>query len=166
MAEALFITTDDLKRYSAFSGNIDEDKLLQYVKMAQDIHLENYLGTDLKDRLQAGIIADDLSANETTLLNTYVKPMTIHWSIVVALKYIPYVVSNNGVYKKTSENSETLTKSELDSMIEDHRDIAQSYTRKFIDFMCYNKDDYPQYDSNTNEDTKPSTNSNFGGWVL
>ena len=84
----------------------------------------------------------------------------------MALKYIPYVVSNNGVYKKTSENSETLTKSELDSMIEDHRDIAQSYTRKFIDFMCYNEDDYPQYDSNTNEDTKPSTNSNFGGWVL
>ena len=57
MADALFITRKDLVKFSSLNGNVDTDKFLQYIKIAQDIHIQNYLGTDLYNKIQADIIA-------------------------------------------------------------------------------------------------------------
>ncbi len=37
----------------AANGNIDNDKLLPFLHQAQDIHIQNYLGTDLYVKIQA-----------------------------------------------------------------------------------------------------------------
>jgi hypothetical protein len=81
MATALLITRDDLVRFTAVNGNVDTDKFLQFVKIAQDIHIQNYLGTKLLEKIQADIIAGTLTGNYETLVETYVKPMLIHWSL-------------------------------------------------------------------------------------
>ena len=56
MAEALLITRQDVVKFTAMNGNVDTDNFIQYVKIAQDIHIQNYLGTDLLQKLQAEII--------------------------------------------------------------------------------------------------------------
>ncbi len=53
MATALLITRDDLVRYTAVNGNVDVDKFIQFIKIAQDIHIQNYLGTKLLEKIQA-----------------------------------------------------------------------------------------------------------------
>lgn len=166
MAKALFITNKDLKRFSVLDGNVDADKFIQYIDIAQDIHIQNYLGTDLYEKLQADIIADTLTGNYLSLVNTYVKPMLIHWAMVEYLPFAAYTVANKGVYKHSAENSESVSKSEVDYLSEKERDIAQHYTRRFIDYMCYNSTLFPEYTSNSNDDINPSKQSNFGGWVL
>jgi hypothetical protein len=171
MAKALFITTEDIKRYSVISGSVDPDKLIFYVEIAQDTEIQNYLGTVLLEKLQALIIAgtvnDPANLAYKTLLETYVKPMTIYWSLVQLMSFIPYTIANGGVYKHTSESSETVSKDEVDYLAEKYRDIAQFYTNNFIDFMVYNQTTYPEYNANTNDDTYPDTsNADFGGWVL
>jgi hypothetical protein len=171
MAKALFITTQDIKRYSVISGSVDPDKLIFYVEIAQDTEIQNYLGTVLLEKLQALIIAgtvnDPANAAYKTLLETYVKPMTIYWSLVQLMSFIPYTIANGGVYKHTSESSETVSKDEVDYLAEKYRDIAQYYTNNFINFMVYNQTTYPEYNANTNDDTYPDTsNADFGGWVL
>ena len=171
MAKALFITTEDIKRYSVISGSVDPDKLIFYVEIAQDTEIQNYLGTVLLEKLQALIIAgtvnDPANLAYKTLLETYVKPMTIYWSLVQLMSFIPYTIANGGVYKHTSESSETVSKDEVDYLAEKYRDIAQYYTNNFINFMVYNQTTYPEYNANTNDDTYPDTsNADFGGWVL
>ena len=100
MAKALFITTKDIKRYSIMNGNVDNDKFIQYIEIAQEIHIQNYLGTKLYEKIEDLIIAGTLDANPTykTLLETYIKPMTIHWAQVEFLPYAAYTISNGGVY--------------------------------------------------------------------
>ena len=44
---ALFITRTDLVRNSILDGNVDTDKFIHFIKIAQEIHVRNYLGTDL-----------------------------------------------------------------------------------------------------------------------
>ena len=78
MAEALLIQPIDLKRFTFVDGNLDSDKLLQFVKIAQDIHIQSYLGTDLLNKLKADVTAGTLTGVYLTLLDTYVKPMLIH----------------------------------------------------------------------------------------
>ena len=171
MAKALFITTKDIKRYSVLSGNVDPDKFIYMVEIAQDTEVQNYLGTKLLEKIQdlilAGTINDPANASYKTLLETYVKPMTIYWALVCYMPFAAYTVANGGVYKHTSESSVTVDKDEVDYLVEKYRDIAQFYTNNFIDFMVYNQNTYPEYNANTQDDTYPDTsNADFGGWVL
>lgn len=166
MAKALFITSDDLKRYSILNGNVDADKFVQWISISQDIHIQNFLGTDLFRKFQNEILAGTLSGAYETLLEDYIKPMVIHWALVEYLPFSAYTIAAKGMFKHTSENSESVSKDEVDYLAEKHRDIAQHYTRRFIDYMCYHKEDFPEYDSNTNEDIDPSKDANFGGWVI
>ena len=166
MAKALFISNKDLKRFSVLDGNVDADKFIQYIDIAQDIHIQNYLGTDLYSKLQADIIAETLTGDYLSLVNIYIKPMLIHWSMVEYLPFAAYTIANKGVYKHNSENSDSVEKNELDYLVEKERDIAQHYTRRFIDYMCFNNSLFPEYTSNSNEDVRPDKQSDFGGWLI
>ena len=48
--KALFITINDLKRKSIIDGNVDADKLIQFIEVAQDTHIQNYLSAEYSDR--------------------------------------------------------------------------------------------------------------------
>ncbi len=170
MAKAILITTTDLKRYSILNGNVDDDKFIQYIAISQDIHLQSYLGTDLLEKIQDLIsdntIGDSDNSDYLNLLETYIKPMLIHWAMVEYLPFSAYTLSNSGMYKHTSETSTSVDKNEVDYLVEKERDIAQSYTRRFIDYICNNSTLFPEYTSNNGSDVKPQIKSDFMGWVL
>ena len=77
MAIAIFVSTDDVKRFTALNGNVDVDKFIQFVKIAQDIYIQNYLGTKLFNKISEDILASDLQEPYLSLVNDYIKPMTI-----------------------------------------------------------------------------------------
>jgi hypothetical protein len=166
MAEALLITRDDLVRFTSVNGNVDTDKFIQYIKIAQDIHIQNYLGTELLNKIKADIIATTLSGDYLSLVETYIKPMLIHWAMVEYLPFAAYTIANKGVYKHSSENAENVSKDEVDFLLEKERKIAQHYTQRFIDYMSFNQQLFPEYNDNSNGDMYPDTNNNFIGWVL
>ena len=60
MAKALLITRDDIVKKTALNGNVDVDLFIQFVNIAQDTHIQNYLGTDLLEKIQALIVAGTL----------------------------------------------------------------------------------------------------------
>ena len=165
MATALFIKPIDLKRNSIVDGSVDVDKFLGFIKLSQEIHIRNYLGTDLYNDLQTKIIGDTLTTADTTLISL-LQPMLIHFAMVDYLPFASYQVKNGGVFKHTSENSESVSKEELDYLIAKHRNFAEYYTRRFIDFMTFNQSTYPKYNSNTNDDIPPDKDSLFNGWQL
>lgn len=166
MAQALFVSREDIVKYTALSGNVDVDKFIQFVKIARDIHIQNYLGTKLFDKINDGIVAGNLSAPYTTLLNNYIKPMVVHWSMVEFMPFSAYTFGNKGVYKHSSENSENVDKTEIDFLIEKERSIAEHYTRRFIDYMSFNQASFPEYNTNSNDDMFPDKEADFGGWYL
>jgi hypothetical protein len=164
--EALFITRDDIVKFTALNGNVDTDKFISFVKIAQDIHIQNYLGTKLFQKLQADIIAGTLSGDYQTLVVTYVKPMLIHWGMVEYLPFAAYTIANKGVYKHSSENSENVDKNEVDYLLEKERNIAQNYTQRFIDYMSFNQQLFPEYRSNKNNDIFPDSMNNYVSWYI
>ena len=69
--KALFITTDDLRRKSIVGGVVDADKFIQFIEVSQDIHIQNYLGTVLYDKVQQLIVDNqiDLPAKQLSLIH-------------------------------------------------------------------------------------------------
>ena len=110
----------------------------------------------------------DPSANPyLALLNDYIKPMLLHWSLVEYLPFAGVNISNGGIYTKNPENSTALTKEHVDSLVERCRSVSQFYTNRFIDFMQNNAAGLiPEYYSNSQEDMYPDDVADFGGWVL
>jgi len=166
MAEALFITREDIVKYTALNGNVDTDKFLSFVKISQDIHIQNYLGSKLFQKIQADIVAGTLSGNYLNLVVSFVKPMLIHWAMVEYLPFAAYTIANKGVYKHSSENSENVDKNEVDYLLEKERSIAQNYTQRFIDYMSFNQTLFPEYRSNKNNDVFPDSMNNYTGWYI
>tara|TARA_B110000977_G_C11053821_1_gene483309 strand:+ start:231 stop:734 length:504 start_codon:yes stop_codon:yes gene_type:complete len=167
MATALFIKRADLVKNTALSGNVDTDKFIQFIKLAQEIHIQNYLGTDLYDKISNHIIAGDLAGHYLSLVNEYIQPMLIHFAMAEYLPFAAYTIANGGVYKHSSENSTQPQKEEIDSLISKERDYAEYYTTRFIDYMSFNASGrFPEYYSNNNEDIYPDKDSLYQGWVL
>jgi len=166
MATALFIKREDLVRNTILDGNVDTDNFIQFIKIAQEIHVRNYTGTDLYNKISADIIAGTLSGDYLELVNTYIQPMLIHFAMADYLPFAAYQVKNGGVYKHISENAESVDKSEIDYLVNKEREFAEYYTRRFIDYMSFNNTSFPEYRSNTNDDIHPDSDATFNGWVL
>lgn len=169
--KALFISIDDLKKKSIIDGNVDSDKILQFVEVAQDTHIQNYLGSALYNKLQTLIVAATINdvgnADYKTLLTDYVKPMLVWYSQATYLPFSLFQLKNGGLYKHTSENAEAVNKDELDYIIQRTRDNAEFYTKRFLDYMCANSTLYPEYISNTTGDMYPDKDVNYsGGWYI
>jgi hypothetical protein len=165
--KALFVTRHDISVFTAANGNIDNDKLLPFINQAQDIHIQNYLGTDLYNKIQTEIVADNLVNPYLSLLNDYIKPMLLHWAMVEYLPFAGVNIANGGIYTKNPENSTALSRDDVDSLVERSRTTAQFYTNRFIDWMTNNAAGLiPEYYSNSQEDMYPDDVANFGGWTL
>ena len=166
MATALFITPTDLKQNSLIDGNVDIDKFIQFIKIAQQIHIQNYLGGALYDKISNDITNGTLTDPYLTLVKDYIKDMLIHYAMTDYLPFAAYQIGNGGVFKHVSENSESVSKNEIDTLIDKHRNFAQFYTRRFVDYMSFYNSNFPEYNKNQNNDMYPDTDANFTGWVL
>jgi hypothetical protein len=166
MATALFVSRDEIVKFTALNGNIDTDNFIQWVKVAQDIHIQSYLGTKLFKKINDDLVAGTLAGNYLSLTNVYIKPMLIHWSLVEYLPFAAYTISNKGVYKHNSETSDTVNKEEIDFLVEKERSIAENYSRRFIDYMSFNQSLYPEYNTNSNADVYPTKEADFISWQL
>jgi len=167
MATALFIKRADLIKNTAMSGSVDTDKFIQFIKIAQEIHVRNYMGTDLYNKISADIIAGSLAGDYLALINDYIQPMLIHYAMAEYLPFAAYTIANGGVYKHNSENSSIANKEEVDLLISRERDYAEYYTQRFIDYMSFNADSkFPEYYTNSNEDIYPDKDALFHGWNL
>jgi hypothetical protein len=169
--KALFISVADLKKRSMIEGNVDSSKIVQYIEVAQDLHIQNYLGGKLYKKMQqlvvSGEIVDLDNANYKTLLDDYIKPMLIWYTQSTILPYIMFSITNGGIGKHISENSETATHDDMTYLGQRMNDTAEFYTKRFLDYMCSYSNLYPEYTSNSNEDMHPDRDVNYtGGWYI
>jgi hypothetical protein len=166
MAKALFVKTIEIAEYTALNGNLDVDKIKQFMWIAQELDIQNYLGTDLYNKINDDIVAGTLAGNYLTLTNEYIKPMLIHFTMVQYLPWAAYTIANQGVFKHSSENSESVSKNEVDYLIDKELSIAKHYAKRFTDYICFESALYPEYNTNSNGDMFPDKEVNFSNWFL
>lgn len=166
MATALFINRTDLVRNSIIDGNVDLNKFIQFIKIAQEIDIRNLTGTDLYNRISTDIENGTLTGDYLTLVQDYIQPMLIWFAQVNYIPFAAYQIKQGGIYKHTSETAETVNKNEVDYLVSKAREYANYYSTRFVDYMCFNQSLFPEYTSNTNDDISPDRDTTFNGWVL
>lgn len=172
MSKVLFCSVAEIKKKCNIDGNVDDDKIVSSIEVAQDRHIRNYMGDylyrTLQSKLSAGTIDDAGNAAYKTLWLTYVKPMVVWFTVESYLPWALFKISNGGIGRHQSETSVSATVEEMKELLKIARDNAEVYTRDFIDYVEANQDSFPEYFTiETNADRSPDRDANFSvGWVL
>ncbi|QDP64676.1 MAG: hypothetical protein Unbinned4585contig1001_40 [Prokaryotic dsDNA virus sp.] len=162
----LFISENKIKDSTALGGNIDNDFILPYLKIAQRKYIESKLGTDLFEALQTKITAGSLTGVYQTLVDDYIQDSLVHWGFYECLPFLRVRVSNNGIGVKVSETTESMTQEEMSSLREEIRNTAEFYTERMIDYLRHNSSSYPEYSTSSGSDVSPDTNAFYSGMNL
>lgn len=168
----MFCSVAEIKKKCNIDGNVDDDKIVSSIEVAQDKHVRNYMGDYLyrtvQGLLSGGTIDDAGNAAYKTLWLTYIKPMVVWYTIESYLPWAMFKISNGGIYKQQSETSIGATLEEMRVLLQDARENAEVYTRDFMDYVEANPSSFPEYfTTETNADRNPDRDANFSvGWVL
>jgi hypothetical protein len=167
MATTLFITPNDLKQNTILNGNVDTDLFINFIKIAQQMHVQNYLGTQLYNSITTKINEGNLSDDYLDLVKDYIQPMLIHFAMIDYLPFANYQIRNGGVFKHRTDNSESTSKEELDLLVQKHRTFADFYAQRFVDYMgIFASQKFPEYWLNKDADMFPDTKPSSVNWVL
>lgn len=172
MAYALFITRNDIIKNTPLQGAIDADKLLPFVRTAQDKYMLDLLGTVLFYYLQGKIVDgsfNTLNAYYQDLMEDHIKPTLIWYS---AVEYIPFSsisFKSEGAVKHLSDQSVAPGKNEVDYLKQQAQANADYYATRLQNYLISYSDQIPQYYASVGNQTQiyPNMeNTYFGGLNL
>ena len=168
MAVVLFCSKNDIVRHSPIiDSNIDSDRLIPALHLAQTQYLREIIGTDLYNKLATDIESDVLANPYLDLLKNHIKPILIHLTLSEFLKTAAFQVTNKGVSKGVAENTTGATSEEIKDLVQVERDRAESYTVRFLDHMAFHaSSQFPEWFSNSNEDVSPNYEGHKIDWIL
>jgi hypothetical protein len=167
---ALFITRNDIIKNTPLQGAIDADKLLPFMRTAQDKYLKNLLGTVLFDKLQADILAGvPFTGYYETLVDEHVKPTMIWYACVEYIPFSGISFKSEGSFKHQSDQSISPGKNEIDYLLSKALNNADYYATRMQDYLIAYSTNIPEYLESVGNATQiwpDQTNQYFGGIQL
>lgn len=165
--KVLFLSVDYLRDNTVINGNVDSEILEPFILLAQNVHIETIVGTKLYNDLISEIIAGSLSTANQTLLDDYLQPALLQWSLYESLPFINYKLTNKAVSTKNSDNSDAVELDELHYLRTTVKDVAEYMSERATKFLKTNETTYPLYLLNTEcDEIRPNKTNYFSGIVL
>lgn len=140
------INTTLLKQYSVLPLNYSTKEIENFVNIAQTIWIIPIIGQDFFDELLEQVENDDVSEENATALVEAIYP---YLGLAVAYEALPtmaYHVSEVGLTKGKSENSDALDLKELayyEQFLRRQLEAAKDHCKKWL---CQHSDSFPALD--------------------
>ena len=163
----LYISATRLKKDSAIGGSVEDDLIMPYILLAQDMNILPILGTDLDAKLKADIQAGSLTGAYKTLVETYIQPALVQFSFVSLVPYLRLRFVNNAVVVMGArDQSSSASYEDLEPVMNTATDAAEFYRQRAIDYLRDNTSSFSEYTSNSGSDLDPTVNNYFAGIQL
>jgi hypothetical protein len=166
MAQVLLISETKLKNFTTIHQNVDMELLVSNILIAQDLGLQNLLGTKGYDYYMNLVKSVQLSGAtmsqpDRLLLDEYIAPYLIHRSYYECLPAIYMRTMNKAVIVGDTEQGKSVTIKEMQYF----RDIEMSryefYSQRMMDRLRNFPNDYPWYYSYSNKDGMPTSKETY-----
>ena len=160
----LYISATRLKKDSAIGGSVEDDLIMPYILLAQDMNILPILGTDLDTKLKSDIQGGSLAGAYKTLVEDYIQPALVQFSFVSLVPYLRLRFVNNAVVVMgATEQSSSATYEDLEPVMNTATDAAEFYRQRCIDYLRNNESSFPEYSTNSGADLDPTVNNYFAG---
>jgi hypothetical protein len=171
MSTVLLISQTKLKAFTTIHQNTDEALLTSGVFMAQELGLQNLLGTKGYDYYTNLVKSVQLSGGtmsqaDQIMLNEYIAPYLIHRAYFEVMPEIWARKMNKGIQVGASEQGNSVDIKAMSYL----RDIELSrynfYAQRMMDRIQAFPSDYPWYFSFTSKDGMPNSKQNYFGGIF
>ena len=160
----LYISATRLKKDSAMGGSVDDNLMMPYILLAQDMYILPILGTDLDAKLKSEIQADTLAGDYKTLVEDYIQKALVQFAFAELAPFMRLRFVNNAiVIMGSTDQSSSATYEDIKPLIDRAQDAAEFYRQRTIDYLRDNSSSFPEYSSNSGADLDPTTNNYFAG---
>lgn len=155
MTKNFFISDNKVKEKGLIHSNVDDKLIKAAIRRAQDIELNQILGTCLLEKLDSDIGSASVSGDYETLLQDYIQPYLIIAVEYRSARYLLEKIRNKTTGKDTDQAFTALTRDEIISFNDRLHNDAESYKRILVGYLEDNKELFIEYtDCECNKENK------------
>ena len=145
------ITEDYFKTYSPIPDNYNIKEIKPYFHVAEKLWIEPIIGMPLYEELLDEVEKDEVTPeNATLLLNIY--PLLAFAITYESLPFVGYHLSQVGITKGKSENSEPVSINDVNYISTQLRNQCETMKKLLKKFLDENAEHYPLYYADNNEE--------------
>ena len=163
MNKVLVVSEDTIRTYSEISENIYGKSLLPAIRTAQDLELQEILGSCLYRKIlsliEDGTIVNQENSQYKDLLDEYIQPFMIEQVVADLIPIVGSKIANLGVYKSSDEYTQNVSAGEVDRLQYSHVVKANHYKKRMQYFLKENQKAFPELGTCKCGDIKPNLNS-------
>lgn len=164
MTYSCFIDTAYIKHNSPVISYVQDDELQPFIKVAQDIHIQRILGTNLFEYIQ-GLVPGPFTGLYETLVYKYIQPATMYWTISEYLLYSHYKFTNKGISVQNSTDSTSAAPEQVSEMRNSMMNTAEYFSQRVTQYLLANVASFPLYFGGSIDQSTilPKTRNYFSG---
>ena len=152
MTNIFLISEDYIKTNSGLNGNVWGNYLTPAIREAQDIKLQQILGTELYqsllDKVADGTIKKDDFKPYKSLLDDYIQVYLMYQTISDLVPIIGVKLTNLGVVVSNDEHVTNLSQSERDLVQTYYTQRAEFYGKRLQEYLKKNCNDFKELKGN------------------
>jgi len=149
MAKKLLISEVKLKAFTNINKNVDMDVIRAEIGIAQDIHLQNLLGSQFYHHLldQVTVTGNTFNADELILVNDYIADYLIQTAYFEMLPHIQYRTMNRGVVEGQMESATSVDIETFKYLRGIQKQRSDFYQQRLQDYLITGRGQnrFPQY---------------------
>lgn len=158
---ALIIDDTYLSENTPLGKNIDSAQIYPFIEEAQDVYVQDILGTNLYNDLMYRMVyaTASVTSYETVLLDMLSK-ITAYYSVYMALPHLAIKIRNIGVAKSTADNTEPASLDDMKYLREEVKNMAEFWAQRAIVYLCDNSIQFPLY-TRAGDDIQPNLGTQY-----
>jgi hypothetical protein len=143
MAQIFFISSQYVKENSIVDENVDEKYIKVAIQNAQRNQLIYIIGSGLYNEIAGQIQNNTLTALNITLLNDYIVPCLLNYTLVELSPYLLYKLSNRNVGVKDAERVSATEFNRLDDIMKKFEFDAELSADRMRRYLITYEPQYP-----------------------
>lgn len=145
ITNVLFISENELKNNNIVQQNVDSNLISPFIKTAQDIYIEPFLGTVLTQQLKDKITNNQITNEWEELLIRYIAPAHVQYAMYESMPFNVAKWTNKSITYKSSENSQPLDLTDIKELRKMVLNTAELYMEKLKCYLEENPTLFPNF---------------------
>lgn len=131
-----------LKEYSLLPINFNTDEIWNFIPLAEQLHIVPIIGQEMYKELLDQVENNEVTPENASLL-LQIYPFEGLAIMEVSMPYIAYHITEVGITKGSSENSDSVTTNDINYLTNYVRSQMTPCKERLIEFISQNSELYP-----------------------
>lgn len=147
MANVFLISEQTIKQNSVINDNVESAPIYQAIVTAQDIYLQELIGTKLLNKIKDLVTTGDIetSADYKLLLDDYITPF-LTFRVLSDIQFpLAFKNRNLGVVTTGDSNIYNAALKDVQVIAQHYENKASFFATRMSKYLCHNANKYPEY---------------------